>query len=240
MKDLKQNKRLFLEKFLTTEPGTIFQILDNVYGIKADRHQYRYGNMYVIVHKEEKKLLLIDAVREESIRPMKNWIANGYSISAVFLTHKDLLGQAYASIHQISEDLGDAPIFIHPADTPENSADLFDITCAVDITTDFDVQVFHSPGHTSGSIIIYSELNDGILFTGDSAVGSPYEDEQYYFERPPNETSEDNKLIHFWQNFHLPFKHILPLHGKPQFQLNDLQRDYILSNLRKPEKTESL
>ncbi|QCW99455.1 hypothetical protein FGM00_04770 [Aggregatimonas sangjinii] len=240
MKDTEQNALPLHKKFLSAELGSILPILDNVYTIKADKHRYRYGNMYIIVHQEHKKLLLIDAVRDESVQSLKNWMANGYSISGVFLTHRDLLGQAYAPLHEISEDLGNAPIFIHPDDTPKNSNALFDITCAIDIFTDFNVQVHHSPGHTPGSVVIYAEMNGGILFTGDSAVGSPYEEEQYYFERPPNNEENDERLRGFWENVEQRFKHILPLHGKPQFGLNEMQQDYIVKNLCKAEKTKSL
>lgn len=227
-----------IEKLRNLEFGNPKNILPNVYLIKVDKHQFRYGNMYIIKHPTRKSLLLIDAVRPESKNALNDFMATGYSIDSVLLTHSDLIGQAYGSLDEISTNLGGTSIYIHPNDIKSRWEDARDIMSAASQFSDYKIEVHHFPGHTPGSSIIYSGLNGGMVFSGDSAVGSNYEKEEYYFDRPPNKA--DDGLRECWSNFEKDFQHFLPLHGKPEFTISRKRRERILQNLSKEEPTKNL
>lgn len=180
-------------------------------------------------------------VHEDSIENIQELLQDGFTVSALLLTHSDLVDQSYTSMKQLSQDLGGAPIFIHPLDSKKSASDLEDILQKNEIFDRFAISVYHTPGHTGGSVMIHSKINNGMLFTGDSAVGSPYDVDQYYFERPPiADETRDQGLAKSWSVFTKPFKHILPLHGKPQFGLTEGDQIDIILNLSKNEPTKSL
>ncbi len=218
--------------------GFLLKILPNVHLIKVDKHQYRYGNMYIIKHPNRKSLVLIDAVRPESKIAMERFIKDDYTVDAVLLTHSDLIDQAYGDLEEISTNLGNPTFYIHPKDVKSGWEDAQDIMTVPSAFSDYELNVFHFPGHTPGSSVVYSGLNNGMVFSGDSAIGSNYEKEAYYFDRPPN--NADEALRESWQQFNKEFSHFLPLHGKPEFTLSRKRQDEILQHLRKQEPTKSL
>lgn len=227
-----------IESLRSLNFGFLLKILSSVYLIKVDKHQYRYGNMYIIKHPVRKSLVLIDAVRPESKIALERFMKDGYTVDAVLLTHSDLIDQAYGDLKEVSTNLGNPAIYIHPKDVKPRWEDAQDIMTAPSAFSDYELEVFHFPGHTPGSSVIYSELNNGMVFSGDSAVGSNYEKEAYHFDRPPN--NSDEVLRESWQKFNKEFSHFLPLHGKPEFTLSRKRKEEILDNLRKQEPTKSL
>ncbi|UZO82470.1 hypothetical protein NBT05_08340 [Aquimarina sp. ERC-38] len=216
-------------------------ILPDTFLLKVAKFQFRIGNSYIIRHVNRKEILLIDVVHESSKNTIDQFISDGYDIQGLLLTHGDLIDQAYTNMTQLSKDLNNAPIYIHPLDSKKSSANLKDITQSNPVFDEFLITVYHTPGHTEGSVLIHSSINNGMLFTGDSAVGGPYHKEEFYFERPPIEKMiSDQELAGSWQVFDLPFTHLLPLHGKPEFNLSEERQNDILINLSKNETTESL
>ncbi len=230
-----------LDELRTAIFGTVHKILPETFLMKTEKFQHRFGNTYAVRHTNGKEIILVDAVRPENKMALQGFLEKGYKISAVLLTHGDLLAQAYGSMAQIKEDLGGAPIFIHPLDMHGQEKDLKDITAKHDVLKHFDISIFHFPGHTGGSAIIHSGLNGGMLFTGDSAIGSRYELDDYSFVRPIiEEHTKDFGLAESWKNFDSDFEHVLPLHGKPQFDLEEDDRHTILRKLAQDEPTTSL
>jgi glyoxylase-like metal-dependent hydrolase (beta-lactamase superfamily II) len=226
-----------LDELRTAEFGTSVKILPDTFLLKFDKHRHRFGNGYAIRHRNGKDLVLIDTVRKEHKVELSRFRENGYNIKAILLTHSDLIGQAFASLSEIAK-ICDTQIYIHPLDSQSTGA--LDITGYHDIFKEFDLSIFHTPGHTSGSVVIYCGINRA-LFVGDSAVGSPYDTDSYYFERPVIESDQkDLALTESWRSMSIEFEHILPLHGKPQFDLSDLDRSGILRNLTKSEATKNL
>ena len=230
-----------LSEIKEADYGERILIVPDTFLLKVAKFRYRYGNSYMIRHINRKEILLIDVVHESSKNTIDELISDGYDIQALLLTHGDLIDQAYTNMSQLSRDLNSAPIFAHPLDSKKSSADIKDIMKSNAIFEKFSLEVYHAPGHTGGSVLLYTPINGGMLFTGDSAVGSPYDNEKFYFERPPiEETSMDSGLAASWKFFRKPFKHILPLHGKPEFNLSEGRQKDILLNLSKNEKTDSL
>ncbi|WGK64504.1 MBL fold metallo-hydrolase [Croceiramulus getboli] len=230
-----------LDELRTAVYGDPVKILPETFLMKVKKFKHRFGNTYALRHLNRKDLILIDAIRPENKPAIDQFLDQGYQVRGILLTHGDLIKQAYADLHHISEELGNAPIFMHPLDAGEYGDLITDITEPNFVLEDFGIESYHYPGHTPGSVILYSERNEGMLFAGDSAVGSPYDQDDYYFERPPIENDEtDFGLAQNWKRFVKPFKHFLPLHGKPQFGLSEPQQKDIILNLTKDQKTESL
>ena len=240
MDQLISYNHLTLEQQRNATIGSMHQLLPNVFVIKVDKHQYRYGNMYIIVNETKKELFLIDAVRNESIFPVDKFRESGFRVKGIFITHKHIVEQAYGKLDKIAEDFDDAPIFMDTKDAGEFSEFVHSPYEKHDALSASKISVIAMPGHTEGSICIYHPANGGMVFTGDAAVGSPFEEDDYYFERPPNNDKKDQQLRQRWEKFNVPVKHILPLHGKPEFNLSEERLNEILENLRKNEKTQSL
>lgn len=230
-----------LDELRTAVFGTVHKILPETFLMKTKKFQHRFGNTYAVRHTNRKEIILIDAVRPENKEALQGFLSKGYTISAILLTHGDLLAQAYASMEQIKKDVGGAPIFIHPLDMHSQSKSLKDITAKHQVFKHFDLDVFHFPGHSGGSVVIRSGINGGMIFTGDSAIGSPYEQDDYSFVRPViQEHTKDFALAEAWKGFAADFEHFLPQHGKPQFDLDEDERHTILRKLARDEPTLSL
>ncbi|MBP2830687.1 MBL fold metallo-hydrolase [Aquimarina sp. U1-2] len=231
-----------LEELKNQETGQRTLILPDTFLIKVPKFKHRIGNSYLIQHINRKEILLIDTVHEDSQPILQDFIKNGYSVAGLLLTHSDLIHQSYtSSLEKLSKDLGDTSIYIHPLDAGSQGNFANNILEANEVFDKFSITVDHFPGHTGGSVIIHSEINNGMLFCGDSAVGAPYDSSNYYFERPPiSNESQDLGLAQHWKNYIKPFKHILPLHGKPQFDLSEGQQKDIIIHLSKNEPTKHL
>ncbi len=230
-----------VEELKNKKVGERTLILPDTFLVKVAKHRYRTGNSYIIQHLDRKELLLIDVVHQDSQKAIQQLIQDGFDIVGLLLTHSDLIHQSYTNMKKLSEDLGDIAIYIHPLDSGSQGDFLKNILEPNEVFNKFSISIDHLPGHTGGSVVIHSEINNGMLFAGDSAVGSPYEKEEYYFERPPiANQSQDIGLAQHWKNYTKPFKHMLPLHGKPQFNLSEGQQKDIIINLSKDEPTKTL
>ncbi len=226
-----------LDALRTAVYGDSVKILHDTFLLKFPKREQRYGNGYAIRHQNRKDLVLIDTVNREHHGELVRFRESGYNIKGLLLTNKNLISQAYTELSDIARELK-TEIYIHPLDSPVTNS--IDITGYHDFLQDFDLTVFHTPGNTSGSVMIFSGAS-GALFTGDSAIGSPYEADEYFFERPPISKDEsDLALRESWKSISVDFKHILPLHGKPQFDINLEKRKQILNNLIKTERTKYL
>lgn len=223
-----------LDELRTAVFGTVHKILPETFLMKTGKSKDRFGNTYAIRHTNRTEIVLIDAVLPENKKALQGFLKKGYKISAVLLTSGEVLEKSYAPIEQIKKDLKGAPVFIHPLDMQGQEKELKDITSKPQVFKHFDISIYPFPGGTGGSVLIRSGLNGGMLFTGDSAIGSPYEDDSYSFERPSlNDETEDFGLAESWKNFEDDFEHFLPRHGKPQFELEEETRDDILRSLGK-------
>ncbi|HET8885254.1 MAG TPA: MBL fold metallo-hydrolase [Salinimicrobium sp.] len=184
---------------------------------------------YAIRHLNGRDILLIDAISEKTIKDFRE---SGYHIKGILLTSGKVVKGIGESLQKMKEEAGDAPIFIHPLDTSISSSATKDITGKHEIFSHFSLSVHHFPGVTGGSVVIHSEINNGMLFCGDSAVGSSYETDEHVFSRPENKDSaQDFGLAETWNSFDKEFAHILPRCGKPQFDLEEAEQNDLLQKL---------
>ncbi len=217
-----------LDLLRTAVYGDSVKILTDTFLLKFPRSTNSMGNGYAIRHINGKDLVLIDTIAQEHKSELARFRESGYNIKAILLTNGNLIDQAYTDLSEIAAE-NDTQIYVHPLDSKQSQA--VDITGYHDIYTHFDLSVFHTPGFTGGSVMVHCGLN-GTLFTGDSALGSDYSADDNNFIRPYIDNQQGNlALRESWRSISVDFNHILPLQGKPQFDLTEEQRQQILNQL---------
>jgi hypothetical protein len=81
-------------------------------------------------------------------------------------------------------------------------------------------------------VLIYSDINDGMLFTGADADGSPYDSDLNTFTRGKLDSKNDEYgLAESWGAYVMEFTYLFPLKGKPAFNIDEGQRTDILAKL---------
>ncbi len=71
--------------------------------------------------------------------------------------------------------------------------------------------------------MLYAE-SEQFLFTGDSAVGANYEKAATDFTHPPISSSDWGGFEAGWNAVRVPVRSMFPLHGKPDFAVDDLEK----------------
>lgn len=214
------------------EVGKFLKLIPDTFIIKGSEQENGYNQGYAIRHINRKDILLIDVVEKETQAAVKHLVEDGYTIKGIILSNSSVYKNAYADLKTISEDAGGAPIFAHPRNSIKDDYKLKDITAKQDIIKHFGLKIYDLPGNGGGSILIYSDINDGMLFTGEDAIGSSYNVEENTFSRPIMESKNSEfGLAESWGAFEEPFTYLFPLHGKPGFNLEDGQQTDILNKL---------
>lgn len=214
------------------EVGKFLKLIPDTFIIKGSEQENGYNQGYAIRHINRKDILLIDVVEKETQAAVKHLVEDGYTIKGIILSNSSVYKKAYADLKTISEDAGGAPIFAHPRNSIKDDYKLKDITAKQDIIKHFGLKIYDLPGNGGGSILIYSDINDGMLFTGEDAIGSSYNVEENTFSRPIMESKNSEfGLAESWGAFEEPFTYLFPLHGKPGFNLEDGQQTDILNKL---------
>lgn len=214
------------------EVGKFLKMIPDTFIIKGSEQENGYNQGYAIRHLNGKDLLLIDVVDKETRNAVKKLVEDGYSINGIILSNSSIYKNAYADLKTISEDAGGAPIFAHPRNSIKDDYKLKDITAKQDIIKHFGLRIYDLPGDGGGSILIYSNINQGMLFTGEDAIGSSYDSEENTFTRPTMESkNSEYGLAESWGAFDEDFSYLFPLHGKPAFNLEDGQQKDILNKL---------
>lgn len=216
------------------ETGKFLKLIPDTFIIKGGEREGGVHQGYAIRHLNRKDIILIDVVESGTKEAVKKLITDGYSIKGIFISNSDVYKTAYDSLKTISEDAGGAPVFMHPRITVNNGDKVKDITAKNEVMKHFGLTVTDLPGNGGGSVLIYSDINDGMLFTGADAEGSPYDSEENTFMRPKLEHKNDEfGLAEAWNAYDKPFAYLFPLKGKPGFNLEDGQQTDILQQLSK-------
>lgn len=214
------------------ETGKFLRLIPDTFIIKGEETQKRFHQGYAIRHLNLKDIILIDVVEESTKEAVKNLVKEGYNINAIFLSNSNVYKRAYADLKTISEDAGGAQIFIHPRTTIKDTFKTKDITQKNDIHKTFKLKINDLPGNGGGSVLIFCEFNDGMLFTGADAEGSLYDSTENTFTRPTLESKNDEfGLAESWGAYSEEFIYLFPLKGKPAFNLEDGQRLDMLNKL---------
>lgn len=217
-----------------SETGKFLKLISDTFILKMEN-----GNQgYAIRHLNGKDMLLIDTTEKGAKNAIKNLVEDGYKIKGIILTHKGAIAHAYDSLKTVSEDAGGAPIFTHRMNVSDSSFNVKDISEKNSVFDHFSIIAHDFPSKSGEATILYSEINEGMIFTGCSAIGPGYDSNETEFKRP--ELGSENKnysLSESWDNVMHEFRYFFPHQGKPAFNLSDgEQKDLILalSNSKKP------
>lgn len=214
------------------ETGKFLKLIPDTFIIKGAETEEGFNQGYAIRHLNLKDIILIDVVEEATREAVKNLVKEGYNIKAILLSNSDIYKRAYADLKTISQDAGGAEIFIHPRTTIKDTFKTKDITRKNDIHKTFKLKVNDLPGNGGGSVLIFCEFNEGMLFTGADAEGSPYDSDENTFTRPALQSKNDEfGLAESWGAYPEEFTYLFPLKGKPAFNIEDGQRLDILNKL---------
>ena len=214
------------------ETGKFLKLIPDTFIIKGGEREGGVHQGYAIRHLNRKDIILIDVVESSTKEAVKKLVTDGYTIKGIFISNSDVYKTAYDNLKTISEDAGDAPVFMHPRISLQNGDKVKDITTRNEVMKHFGLTITDLPGNGGGSVLIYSDINDGMLFTGDDAEGSSYESEENTFVRPKLEHKNDEYgLAEAWGAYDKSFAYLFPLKGKPGFNLDDGKQKDILNKL---------
>lgn len=158
-------------------------------------------------------------------------IAGDAGVVALVLSHADVVAQA-DQLGALAQSLN-APLFLHPADQQDprvrkSGLDFADPMQAGQLS-EAGIDVLHIPGHSPGSIMLYDPRDGGVMLTGDSAVlpGPEQDGEPDLLERPKMSDENDRIFAERWRKIagRYPLRSLLPLHGQPLLQRDDLSDD---------------
>ncbi|MGB8705699.1 MAG: hypothetical protein WCD31_11765 [Gillisia sp.] len=214
------------------ETGKFLKLIPDTFIIKGAEGEKGFCQGYAIRHLNRQDILLIDTV-EEGMKPgIKTLVEDGYHIKGILLSGSSVVENAYADLKTLSDDAGGAPIYAHPRNSFKDNFKVKDITQKHEVLKHFGITIDDLPGNNGGSVLIYSDINDGMLFTGEDAIGSPYDSEETQFTRPKlNSKNDEFGLAESWGAYNRDFRYLFPLHGKPGFNLEEGHQTDILDRL---------
>ena len=214
------------------EVGKFLKLIPDTFIIKGSEEENGFNQGYALRHLNRKDILLIDVVEKETLKAVKLLLEEGYSIKGILLSNSSVFKNSYADLKTLSEDAGGAPIFAHPRNSIKDEYKTKDITAKQEVLKHFGITIYDLPGNGGGSVLIYSDNNDGMLFTGEDAIGSTYSSEDNDFTRPVMDSKNSEfGLAESWGSFDEEFAYLFPLHGKPGFNLEEGQQTDILNKL---------
>jgi len=219
------------------ETGKFLKLIPDTFIIKGDDSEAGPSQGYAIRHLNRQDIILIDVVEKSSSDAVKKLITDGYNIKAILISNGTILKNAHTSLKTLSEDAGGAPIYTHPRNSIQDDFQTKDITAKNEIFKHFALKILDLPGDGGGSVLIYSEINDGMLFTGEDAIGSKYDSEENTFHKPKLKSKNDEfGMAESWGAFNEEFTYLFPLHGKPGFNLEEGNQTDILNKLGRVEE----
>ncbi|MFC6860833.1 hypothetical protein [Zunongwangia atlantica] len=214
------------------ETGKFLKLIPDTFLIKGKEKDGVFNQGYAIRHINRRDILLIDVVEEETKAAVKKLVNDGYQIKGILITCDGILDDAYADLKTISEDANDAPIYAHPRNNFKDDFKTKDITTQANDLKHFGIKVIDLPGNGGASVLVYSDINDGMLFPGDDAVGSDYDSELNTFKRPEMKRENDDfGLAESWSAFEDEFTYFFPRKGKPAFNVDEGRQIDILNGL---------
>lgn len=214
--------------------GKFQELLPGIFIIKGAKNDRGFDQGFGIT-KGEKELLLIDVVEEayrEAIAYLSN---NGYTIRAILITGKGVRNDMYSDFQKISEDADGADIYIHPDIAPEDF-ETRPLNQRDELLANFDLEPHVIPGK-EGQVVMYCSRHNGIVFSGDSAVGSDYDTTEFILTRGREKVEKlAFKVEEFWQSFERGFEYFFPRKGKPAVDVDVRTRTTLLDRLAEGEE----
>lgn len=195
------------------EAGKFLKMIPDTFIIKMENG----AQGYAIRHLNRQDIFLIDTTGEGAQKAVKQLIEEGYKIKGIAVTHKEALQKTYASLKTISEDAGGAPIFSHPVNNSDSEFNVKDIHAKNDVFKHFSLQAFDFPSKNGETAVIYTDINEGMVFAGNAVAASPYDVEGDAMKI--GDTGSENKnrsIAENWRAFEeQEFRYFFPFKGKP-------------------------
>lgn len=212
--------------------GKFQELLSDIFMIKGAKNERGFDQGYAIL--KGKDLVLIDVVEEaykEAVEHLRN---NGYNIKAILVTGKAVRNDAYADFKTVSKDAGGADIYIHPDLAPQDF-ETKSLSGRDALLSSFDLEPYTVPGK-EGQVILYCSRHNGIVFAGDSALGSSYGSDKFLFTRGREQKEKEAFPVEeFWQGFKKDFDYFFSRQGKPAIEVDERTRTSLLDRLARGE-----
>ena len=210
------------------EEGKFHKMIPDTFIIKMENG----AQGYAIRHLNRHDMLLIDTTGKGAEKAIKHLVEEGYKIKGIIVTHKEPLQNTYAPLKQISEDAGGAPIFSHPVNNKDNSFSVRDIYIKNDVFKHFSIFVDDFPSASGDTAVVYSEINEGMIFAGNSVKAAPYDQEGDQMTRADmGNRNKDLSLAESWRTYIREFRYFFPYRGKPRFNLSDGEQKDLIARL---------
>lgn len=210
------------------EEGKFLKLIPDTFLIKMEEGKQGYA----IRHLNRKDILLIDTTGRAAQKAVKNLVKDGYTIKGIILTHRGTLENTYASLETVSQDAGGAPIFTHSINLTDSSFKVNDISRKSNVFDHFSIRIYDFPAKSGEASVVYSEINDGMLFAGCCAMGAEYgTDKKDFYRADMGNKDKDFSLAESWRAFTEDFTYFFPHKGKPGFNLSEGEQTDIIQKL---------
>lgn len=211
--------------------GKFQELLPDIFMIKGAKNERGFDQGYAILN-GKKDLVLIDVVEEAYREAVENLRNNGYKIKALLITGKQVYNDSYADLQTISQDMGNAEIYIAP-DIAPNDSETRALSGRDALLSDYDLEALVVP-KKEGQVILYCDRHNGIIFSGDSAVGSDYGTDEFLFTRGRELNDKIAFTVEeFWKGLDKKFDYFFPRQGKPALEVDDLTQRTLIARLSK-------
>ena len=210
------------------EAGKFHKMIPDTFIIKMDDG----AQGYAIRHLNRQDMLLIDTTASGAKEGIKHLVEEGYKIKGILVTHKDALQKTYAPLKEISADAGGAPIFSHPVNNTNTDFNVRDINGKNDIFKHFSIELTDFPSKSGETAVIYSEINNGMIFAGDTVEATSYDEEGDEMKRADTGSENKNRgIAENWRTFEREFRYFFPYKGKPKFNVTEGQQKDLMIKL---------
>lgn len=212
--------------------GKFREILPQIFMIKGAKNRRGFDQGYAVLN--GKDFVLIDVVGEVEKEAVRDLLHNGYNIKAILITGKGVANDAYADFKTLSKDSGNADIYVHPDIQPQGF-DTKNLTQRDAFLSSYDLTPYVVPGK-EGQVVLYCSRHNGIVFAGDSALGSDYGSDEFLFTRGREQKAKEAFPVEeFWQGFNKDFDYFFSRQGKPALEVDAATRTSLLDRLARGE-----
>lgn len=210
------------------EPGKFHKLIPDTFMIKMENG----AQGYAIRHLNRQDMLLIDTTGKGAEKGVKHLVEEGYKIKGIVVTHKDALQNTYDSLETISKDAGGAPIFSHPVNSQDSSFNVRNILTENDIFEHFSIAIDDFPAASGETAVVYSGINEGMVFAGNAVKATDYKSEGDDLKRPDvGSENKDLAVAEGWRSYIREFRYLFPYRGKPKFNLSEGEQKDIITQL---------
>lgn len=220
------------EFIVNKHTGKFITLLPHTYIIKGAKNDRGFDQGYALQKPNKKEFILIDVVELASKEAVKTLQKDGNKILAILITGDTVMNDIYADLETLSKDAGGAEIYVHPKNSVEGNFSARDLTANDELLRSLNLEVQDLPAYKKGAALIFSGLNNGMLFPGDSAKGAAYDTNDLTFTREKLQNKSDEfSMAGLWSTYNKDFTYFFPRKGKPDIDIDGGTRTDILNRL---------